>query len=375
MKLNTNGLFVSAAVLVFGSIAMARAQAPAPASQSAVPVSVTTVTKRDVPIWLRGLGTVQANFAAQIRPRVDGTLSQVPVKEGQTVKQGDLLAVIDPRPYQAALDAADAKKGQDQAQLANARADLARYASLVRSDFASRQQLDTQQALVNQFNAAIVGDDAQIEAARLNLSFCYITSPFDGRVGLRNVDPGNVVHSAEATAILSVTQVQPIAVSFTLPQDTLPAIMQAMAQGQLKVAAWSGNDQAPLAEGTLLTPDNAIDTTTGTIRLKATFPNENNRLWPGQFVTAQLLLRTEYGVAAVPTRAVQHGQTGLYVYVVRPDSTVQRQEIEAQDQGQVMVVTKGLEEGQTVVLDGQSRLENGLHVSTTAATPGTAAGG
>src|ERR1700733_6142595 len=201
----------------------------------AVPVTVTKAVRRDVPIWLRGLGTVQANYAVQLRPRVDGTLTQVPVKEGQDVKQGDLLDVIDPRPYQAALDSATAKKQQDQAQLSNAQADLTRYSSLMRQDFASRQQVDTQQATVKQFSAAILGDDAQIEAAQLNLSFCYITSPFDGRIGLRNGDPGNVVHSAEATPIISVPQIQPIAVTFALPQDNFPAIMRAMEKRTLDV--------------------------------------------------------------------------------------------------------------------------------------------
>lgn len=362
-------------MFVFGSIAVAQAQAPASTSTSGVPVTVTTVARRDVPVWLRGLGTVQANFAAQIRPRVDGTLSQVPVKEGQNVKQGDLLAVIDPRPYQAALDAADAKKGQDEAQLANARADLARYASLVRSDFASRQQYDTQQALVNQYSAAIVGDDAEIEAARLNLSFCYITAPFDGRVGLRNVDPGNVVHSAEATSILSVTQVQPISVSFTLPQDNLPSIMQAMSGGQLTVVALASDNKTELDRGVLLTPDNTIDTTTGTIKLKASFDNKVDALWPGQFVNAALLLRTDKDAVVVPLPAVQHGPAGLYVYVVKPDSTVQRQVIEGEEQGSELVVSKGLDAGQTVVLDGQSRLENGVHVTATAAAPDKAQAG
>jgi multidrug efflux system membrane fusion protein len=330
----------------------------------AVPVTVTKAVRRDVPIWLRGLGTVQANYAVQLRPRVDGTLTQVPVREGQNVKKGDLLAVIDPRPYQAALDSATAKKQQDQAQLSNAQADLARYASLVRQDFASRQQLDTQQAMVKQFSAAILGDDAQIEAAQLNLSFCYITSPFDGRIGLRNVDPGNVVHSAEATPIISVTQIQPIAVTFTLPQDNLPAIMRAMETHALDAVVYASDNTTELDHGVLLTPDNTIDATTGTIKLKAIFANAHNTLWPGQFVNARLLLGTETNVIAVAAPTVQHGPDGLYVYEVGKDDTVKVQPIKvSRQEGDVYVVSSGLTDGAVVVATGQSRLQAGVRVS------------
>jgi membrane fusion protein, multidrug efflux system len=355
------GLCVSGIAITSGFLSSAGAQ---PARQDpAVPVTVINASRQDVPIWLRGLGTVQAFYAVQLRPRVDGTLTQVPVKEGQDVKQGDLLAVIDPRPYQAVLDAAVAKKQQDQAQLSNAQADLARYASLVRQDFASRQQLDTQQAMVKQFSAAIVGDDAQIEASQLNLSFCYITSPFDGRVGLRNVDPGNVVHSAEATPIISVTQIQPITVTFTLPQDTLPSIMQAMEKQKLDVVVYASDNKTELDRGVLLTPDNTIDITTGTIKLKATFPNSKHKLWPGQFVNARLLLGTESNVVAVSATSVQHGPDGLYVYQVGPNDTVVLQPIQVERQeGDLYVVSGGLADGATVVATGQSRLQAGARV-------------
>jgi multidrug efflux system membrane fusion protein len=349
--------------------------APQAALLPAVPVSTGVSSRQDVPVWLRGLGTVQALNTVTVRTRVDGALDKFPVTEGQLVKQGTLLAVIDPRPYQAALDQAIAKKAQDDAQLTNARLDLQRYSNLAKNDFASRQQVDTQVAMVNQFVAALKGDDATIETAQLNLSFCYITAPFDGRVGLRLVDPGNVVHAADAGGIVTLTEVHPINVVFTLPQRNLPSIVEAMGSRKLAVAALSSDDKIALAQGTLLTPDNAIDTTTGTIRLKATFPNLDDKLWPGQFVEAQLLLRTEQQQVTVATRAVQHGAAGLYVYVVRPDSTVQRQAIEAVDYGPVMVVTKGLDAGQTIVLDGQSRLENGTHVVATAAAPQTAQAG
>jgi multidrug efflux system membrane fusion protein len=330
----------------------------------AVPVTVTSAERRDVPMWLSGLGTVQANYATQLRPRVDGTLTQVPVKEGQDVKQGDLLAVIDPRPYQAALDAATAKKQQDQAQLSNAQADLARYASLVRQDFASRQQLDTQQAMVKQFSATILGDDAQIETAQLNLSFCYITSPFAGRIGLRNVDPGNVVHAAEATAIMSVVQIQPITVTFTLPQDNLPMIMAAMEKHPLDVVVYAGDNKSELDHGVLLTPDNTIDSTTGTIKLKAKFANANRTLWPGQFVNARLLVGTEANVIAVAAAAVQHGPDGLFVYLVGQNDTVTVQPIQVERQeGDVYVVSSGLAGGTVVVATGQSRLQAGAHVT------------
>jgi membrane fusion protein, multidrug efflux system len=354
--------------VVLGVVLMTAAATPAgaqPAGPDAgVPVTVTKATRSDVPAWLRGIGTVQANYAVQLRPRVDGTLISVPVKEGQTVRQGDLLAVIDPRPYQAILDAAAAKKQADQAQLANAQADLARYASLVRRDFASRQQLDTQQAVVKQLSAAILGDDAQIEAAQLNLSFCSITAPFDGRVGLRNVDPGNIVRAAEATPIVSVMQIQPISVMFTMPQDSLPAIMQAMAQHPLEVAVYSSDNKTELDHGTLLTPDNTIDINTGTIKLKATFPNARNTLWPGQFVNARLLLGTDPDVIAVAATAVQHGPRGLFVYQLAPNNTVSVQPIEVvRQEGDIYVVASGLADGAVVVASGQSRLQAGSHVT------------
>jgi membrane fusion protein, multidrug efflux system len=351
--------------LVAGAPVLASAQ-----SSPAVPVTVTNAVRRDVPLWLRGLGTVQANYAVQLRPRVDGTLTQVPVKEGQDVKQGGLLAVIDPRPYQAALDSATAKKQQDQAQLSNAQADLTRYSSLMRQDFASRQQVDTQQATVKQFSAAILGDDAQIEAAQLNLSFCYITSPFDGRIGLRNVDPGNIVHSAEATPIISVTQIQPIAVTFTLPQDNLPAIMRAMEKRTLDVVVYAGDNTTELDRGVLLTPDNTIDTTTGTIKLKATFANAHRTLWPGQFVNARLMLGVDNDVIAVAAPTVQHGPNGLFVYLVGQNDTVSVQPIQvARQEDDVYVVTSGLTEGAVVVATGQSRLQAGAHVTVRQAQP------
>lgn len=359
----TATLVVGGVIVLISRHPNAQQPTPPPAASAAVPVTVTKVQHEDVPLWLRGIGTVQALNSVLVRPRVDGTLMQVPVTEGQLVKQGAVLAVIDPRPYQSVLDQAIAKKSQDESQLSNAKRDLARYMSLAKQDFASHQQVDTQQSEVERFTATLKGDDATVEAAQLNLSYCYVTAPFDGRVGLRMMDPGNLVHANDTGGIMTVMQVHPIAVVFTVPQRNLPDIVSAMIKGTLPVTAWSNDEQQELARGTLLTPDNAIDTATGTIRMKATFENQADKLWPGQFVEARLLLRTDQQVLAVPAQAVQRGQTEAYVYVVKPDSTVQRQAVQAEDRGKVMIITKGLDSGQTIVLDGQSRLENGTLVA------------
>jgi multidrug efflux system membrane fusion protein len=350
------------------------AQQAAPDSP-AVPVSVGAVTRQNVPLWLRELGTVQAFYSVQLRPQVDGTLLQVPVAEGQEVKQGDLLAVIDPRPYQAALDSAAAKKQQDQADLANAKRDLERYTSLAKQDFASRQQVDTQVAMVNHLVASIAGDDAQIEAAKLNVGYSYITAPFPGRVGLRTVDPGNFVRAAEATSLMPLSQIRPIAVTFTVPQDVLPAVQDALRNGAPLVVTYSSDDKTELDRGTLMTVDNAIDSTTGTIKLKATFPNANSHLWPGQFVNTRLLLGTANEVLTVPSQAVLHGQDRLYAYVLNPDQTVSVHTVEIKDDnGTLAILTKGLQAGQQVVTDGQSRLLEGSHVTIVAGAPKPAAG-
>jgi multidrug efflux system membrane fusion protein len=341
----------------------------------AVPVSVGKVIRQDVPLWLRELGTVQAFYSVQLRPKVDGTLLQVPVTEGQEVKQGDLLAVIDPKPYQAILDAATAKKLMDQADLANAKRDLERYNSLAKQDFASHQQVDTQAALVSHMVAAIAADDAQIEAAQLNVAYSYVTAPFQGRVGLRTVDPGNFVRAAEATSLMPLSQIRPIAVTFTAPQDVLPAVQDALSNGKPVVVAYSSDDSTELDRGTLLTVDNAIDSTTGTIKLKAAFPNEASHLWPGQFVNARLLLGTANSVLTVPSQAVLHSQDRLYVYVLNPDQTVSVRTVQINsDDGTRAIVTSGLEEGQQVVTDGQSRLLEGSHVAVLPATAKQAGG-
>ncbi|HUZ63545.1 MAG TPA: efflux RND transporter periplasmic adaptor subunit [Acetobacteraceae bacterium] len=349
--------------------------ASAPASQ-AVPVSAVTATAQDVPEYLSGLGTVTALNSVVVNAQVGGVLRSVAFTEGQMVKPGQLLAQIDPRTYQAALDQALAKKKQDEAQLANARRDLARYALLVKQNYASRQQLDTTQASVDNYIAAIAGDDAAIEAARLNLGFTRITAPIAGRVGLRQIDPGNLIQANGATGVVTITQINPIGVLFTLPQQDVPRLIPAMQRGSLPAIAYGGNSgNRKLDTGALLTIDNTIDTSTGTIKLKATFPNKNSLLWPGEFVNVRLLITTLHNALTVPSAAVQHGPAGLYVYLIRPDSTVVRQPVSISlDTGTTAVVTKGLAAGAKVVSAGASRLDQGMHVAVSA-PPGSASSG
>ncbi len=337
------------------------------AQPASVPVSTAPAARRDVPIFVRGIGAVQAFQSVLVRARVEGTVDRIAFAEGQEVKPGQLLAEIDPRPYQAALDQAMAKKAADLAQLGNAKRDLARYADLARSDFASRQSVDTQNAAVLQAGATAEGDDAAIAAAKLNLEFTRIVSPIEGRVGLRLVDAGNLVHATDATGIVTVNQIHPISVLFTLPQDMLPAVQDAMraaGAAPLAVQAYSSDGKRKLSDGALLTLNNQIDAATGTITLKAQFANKDDRLWPGQFVNAHLQLSLAKDVVAVPSAAVQHGVDGLFVYVVKPGGTAGLESIEAgQDDGQWVVVTKGLGGGETVVTDGQSRLTEGARVA------------
>jgi multidrug efflux system membrane fusion protein len=342
---------------------------PAWAQMPPPPVTVTQATQQDVPEFTGGVGTVQAYRSVLIRSRVDGTLEKIEFREGQDVKPGDPIAEIDPRPYAAALDQAQAKRQADQANLENQKLDLKRYAVLARTNFASRQQLDTQEAAVNQTVANIAGDDAAIATAALNLSFCHITSPITGVVGLRQVDEGNLVHATDTNGIVTVTQVQPISLVFTLPESELPKVQAAMrAAGNgpgPRVLAFNteGGTSAggrQIAAGTLLTPNNSIDTTTGTIELKATFPNEDRALWPGQFVAARIQLGIVHNAVTVPDIAVQHAPDGEYVYVVQPDNTAVRRNVTLgyTGEGQV-VVTGGVKNGETVIVAGQVRVQSG----------------
>jgi membrane fusion protein, multidrug efflux system len=341
----------------------------------AVPVTVAAVTRQDVPLLLEGIGTVQPVNIVTIRSRVDGELQKVFFTEGQEVKAGDPLAQIDPRPFQAALDEATAKKAQDEAQLANAQRDLERYEALARKDFSSRQQFDTQKAQVAQFQALVQGDQASIDNARIQLDYAAIRSPIDGRAGFRLVDPGNIVHAADATGIVVVTQMHPISVVFTLPEDEVHGVAKAMGGGPLKVSVNSRDGKLHLADGVLKLIDNQIDETTGTIRLKAEFDNADGALWPGEFVMAQLLLRTDAKVLTVPSTAVQRGPNGLYVYVVKPDNTAELRPVEADRLEQaVAVISSGLDEGERVVVSGHLKVQPGAAVTARMAEGGKTSG-
>ena len=357
----------SAFLIVCAVVACAFALPPVAAlAQPAVPVTATTVTRKDMPVLVRGIGVVQALQSVTLRARVDGTLDQVFFTEGQDVKQGDLLAQIDPRPYQAALDQAVAKRMADTANLNNARSDLSRYSEVARNGFASRQQVDTQQTSVTQQEATLKGDDAAIANAQVNLSYTRLTAPFSGRVGLRLVDPGSLIRAADTASpgIVTLMQIHPITVVFTLPQDTLPKVMDAMRAGKPPVMAYASDDRTKLSSGELLTLDNAIDTTTGTIKLKAVFANNDDHLWPGQFVNARLQLGVEKNAPVVPSRVVQRGPNGLFVWTIKPDSTVAVQPVTLlQDDGTTAVIGTGLGGGEKVVEAGQSRLNVGTKVA------------
>ena len=375
-------LGVAAAVLAMGIggwLALdhqrVRAAGPAP-PPPAVPVTTAPVKTADVPVYLRGIGTVQAFNTVEIKAQVNGVLVSLPVKEGQEVKPGDVVALIDQRPYKAALDQATAQRAEDVAQLQSAKLDLARYQDLAKKGFAPVQQVDDQQAQVNKLTAAIQADTAAIETAQINLDYCVIRAPISGRVSLYQTDAGNLIEVASQTGIVSITQDKPIAVVFTLPEADLPRIQDAMALGTLPVVAYTNDDKTKLGDGTLLTPNNTIDTTTGTIQLKATFPNANDRLWPGEFVNARLLVETLHNALTVPLAAIQHGPDGLFVYTVGQNDTVQSQAVEVgyQDDS-AAVVSKGLQSGQTVVVAGQSRLSPGTRVTTNGGNSSPTAGG
>lgn len=326
--------------------------------ETPVPVVAAKAERRDVPIYLDGLGTVQAFNLVQIRAMVDGPLVEVRFKEGEDVKAGDVLARIDPRPFQATLDSATAKKQQDQANLANARIDAARYAKLAATAYTSAQQSDTARAQVAQLEAQVRGDQAQIDTAQTQLGYATITAPFSGRLGVRQLDLGNIVRPGDATPLVTLTQLQPISVVFTLPQQSLAAVSAAMTAGAPEVLALQGSASNQVIDrGTLAVLDNQVDSATGTIKLKATFPNANLRLWPGGFVNVRMLVETQREVVTVPAPAVQRGPRGPYVFAIQPDNGVKRQPVTLgyEDQ-QAIVVTEGLEPGQLVVTDGASRL-------------------
>jgi len=337
----------------------------------AMPVSVSPVERRDMPYYLTGLGSVNAYYTVSVKSRVDGELVEVNFKEGQNVKKGDLLAVIDPRPYEVMLEQAQATLFKDQASLRDAKLNYQRFKDLLQNSGAmSQQQVDTQGALVDQLEGTVRNDQAAIDNVKLQLVYCHITSPVSGRVGLRLVDPGNIVHATDTSPMLVVTQLQPIAVIFTLPEDNLPAVAQHMAKGPLKVEAYSRDDETKLAEGTLLTIDNQIDQTTGTGRLKAVFDNKDNSLWPDQFVNVRLLLEVRKDSITVPAAAIQRGPQGTYVFVVKPDNTVDIRPVTVSfTQENVACIASGLSPSEVVVTDGQDKLQEGSKIEIRSPSP------
>jgi membrane fusion protein, multidrug efflux system len=337
-----------------------KAQAAGPRSVS---VATAQAQRQDVPVYLSGLGAVTAFNTANIKSRVDGQIMKVNVREGQNVKQGQLLIEIDARPFQVQLDQMQAQLSRDQAQLRDAQLNLQRYNSLIPSGSIAQQQVDTQKALVDQLQGTVRTDQAQIDNAKLQIVYCHITAPFDGRVGLRQVDPGNIAHASDTNPMLILMQLQPIAVIFTLPEDVLPNVAKHMKQGALEVDAFSRDDQTKLASGKLLTIDNQIDPTTGTAKLKAVFSNTDNQLWPNQFVNADLLLETRKNSTVVPTAAILRGPQGTFVYAVNPDKTVQDRPVTVSlTQGDTTVITAGLNPGDMVVTDGQDKLQRGSRI-------------
>ena len=336
-----------------------------------VPVVAGKVEQKDMPIYLDGLGTVQAFYTVTVHTRVDGELDKVLFTEGQEVKTGDLLAVVDPRPYQAALDQAIGKRAQDEAQLANAKLTLGRNTDLLNKKVIDQQDFDTSKYSMAQFQAAVQADQAAIESAQTNLDYTQIKSPIDGRTGVRIVDPGNIVHAADANGIVVITQMQPISVVFTLPEQKIQSILNAGgASGGLKVLALDRGNTATLDEGSLAVVDNEIDQTTGTVKLKATFPNKDLKLWPGKFVNARLVLATQKNATVIPSSVVQRGPQGTYAYLIKPDKTVEMRPIKvAQTEGNLTLVEDGLSPGEQVVVDGQYKLQPGAHVELTTPQP------
>ena len=339
----------------------------ASARGAAVPVTVAPVTKADFPVYLGGLGTVQGFNTVLVRTRVDGQIDKIAFKEGQLVNQGDLLVQIDPRPFQAALDQAKAKKAQDQASLANANLDLQRFTKL--GEFATRQQTDTQRSTVAQLTAQLAADDAAISNAQTQVDYATVKAPISGVAGLRQVDVGNIVNASTQTGIVTIAQIEPIAVVFTAPEDQLPYINEGQSAQPLKVIAITTDGKKPLAEGTLSVVNNQVDTTSGTVRLKAVFDNKDHALWPGQSVSTRLLVKTLKNATVVPDDAIQHGADGLYAYAVNQDNKAELRKVKvSQSIDGRSVVDDGLSPGQQVITAGQFKVQPGTLVSTAVAS-------
>jgi len=340
-----------------------------------VPVMAGVVAQKDIPIYLTGLGTVQAFNTVTVRARVDGQLRKVAFVEGQDVHAGDLLAEIDPDPFRTALDQAKAKQNQDQSLLENARVDLERYSGLLAKEGVTKQVYDTQKALVNQLEAGVKADQAAIESAKVQLAYTTITSPIDGRSGIRLVDQGNLVHANDATGLVVITQLQPISVVFTLQEQKLGEIQSQAAAGDLTVLAVKRDNATVLGEGKLAVIDNQIDPTTATIKLKATFPNTDLHLWPGQFVNVRLLLTVRKNSMVVPASVVQRGPDGAFAFVIKNDQSVEIRPVKVlQIEQSEALIEEGLKPGEKVVVDGQYKLQTGSHVRT-AEAGGDHAGG
>lgn len=352
---------IALAVAAYHVSAGNKAPAKAAAATPPIPVQVTGVVSRNVPIYLTALGTVQASQTVTVRPMIDGPLTSVNFKEGQDVTAGTVLARIDPRPYQATLDQANGKLAQDKALLANAELDLVRYVKLAKTAYSSAQQADTQRAVVAQDKALVKQDQASVESAQTQLSYTTIKAPIDGRTGLRQVDVGNIVHTTDANGLVVIATLHPIAVIFTLPQQDLPQVQAALTAGSPEALAslQGATGTATPDQGTLTVLDNQVDPTTGTIKLKAMFPNPQSHLWPGAFVTVKLLARTQDNAIVVPPVAVQQGPDGDYVYVVAPGNTVSRRIVTVSHQDeQVAVISSGLKPGEQVVVNGAARLND-----------------
>src|SRR5580692_2043196 len=346
------------------------------AGSAAIPVGTATVAKGDIPIVIKALGTVTPLANVTIKTQITGQLQQVAFTEGQAVKKGDLLAVVDPRPYDVALQQAIGTLQKDEALLKNAQVDLDRYKKLVAQDSIARQQYDTQISLVRQYEAALVIDQAQVDAAKLNVTYTKILAPLTGRIGLRSVDPGNYVTMADATSICIIIQVQPISVIFTIPEDSLPQVRQRMKAGaSLEARVLDRAQKTELGVGKLDTTDNLIDITTGTVKLRALFDNKDESLFPNQFVNVRLLVDTVKDATVVPVAAIQRGQPGTYVYLVKADDTVAIKVVAlGVTDGEKVQITSGLEIGDEVVIDGTDRLRDGAKIRRPSANPRATSG-
>jgi multidrug efflux system membrane fusion protein len=368
-KIKKSGLIKTAAIMAavvlagwYGVHLYQKDHEPAPV-KPAIPVTVGVAKSQNIPVYVRGLGTVQAFNTVTIKSRVDGQITQVLFNEGQEVKAGDPLFVIDPRPYQATLEQAQGSLQRDQAQLEGAQRDLERYGKLVAPGFQTRQSYEDQKATVGQLQGSVKTDQALIDSAKLNIEYANVRAPIDGRTGARLVDIGNFVQASAATNLVTITQLKPIFVTFTVPQDALDQIRENQAKAPLTVVAYASDNKTVLATGKLTLINNQVDTTTGTVQLKATFDNTDERLWPGQFINARLIVSVKKDAVTVPSQAIMQGPDGAYAYILKADNTVDRQDVEiGLTQDGIATIDKGLTAGQTLVVEGQYRLTKGSTV-------------